>query len=381
MHLPVRIAKDPERWNRIVENNLFSVLHHKYEVCRSQDKALPLIVKEQGHSFLFPLTIVGLAKSFRLAFSPIYYHAGLLPENEEALDLIPSALDQTLDFFRQIGVDYLSTCAPTFWSEDYVNLLNSWFKDRKACIQVIFAHMIHTRNTTFDEILKHQFSKQSRNRIRKAEKKGVEVIKIDSLDGIHEWIDDIYQCNLSALKRQGRLGAYPDSYKDVYLSELLSSKSLLKDNFNIYAAIYRGRLIAYIVIAEFNKLMQVNKAMSHTNFLDKCPNDALVAYIVKDACERGFDWFQYGWDRVKHGGRIKSLYASLQNFKFKFGFEEIPIYIYRLSLNRKGAILKRLYAFREYVITRSASFPESLRNLPMTLYLPRRRQLAAITHV
>ncbi len=378
--LPVRIETTPERWNRIVENSAFSVLHHKYEVCRSEDKALPLIVEDHGHSFLFPLGIVSLAKSFKLAVSPIYYNAGLLLDNEGAMDLIPSVLDQTSDFLGQIGVDYLSTCAPTFWPEDYVKALYSWFRDHKAGIQVIYAHMIHTSGTTFDEISKRRFSKQSRNRIRKAEKRGVEVIKIDNPDGIREWIDDIYVCNLSALKRQRRLGTYPDSYKDVYLSELMSSKNLLKDHFNIYAAIHRERLIAYIVIAEFNKLMQVNKAMSHANFLDKCPNDALVAHIVKDACERGFDWFQYGWDRVKRGGKIRSLYASLQNFKFKFGFEEIPIHIYRLGLNRKGAILKRLYALREYVITRSASFPESMRSIPMTLYMPRRRIFAAFTH-
>ena len=381
MLVPVHLAKDSERWNGVVENSEFSVLHHRYEVCRIRDEALPLIVEEQDHSFLFPLSIIDLARSFKLAVSPIYYHAGLLPDNLETLDLVPSVLDQTLDFLREIGVDYLSTCAPAFWSEDYVNSLNAWFRDHKASIQVLYAHMIDTRDTTFDEIFKHRFSKRARNRTRKAEREGVEVSKIDSLEGINEWIEDIYQCNLSALKRQGRFGAYPDSYKDVYLSELLSLKELLKDNFNLYGAIYRGHLIAYIAIAEFNKLMQVNKAMSHTDFLDKSPNDALVAYIVKDACERGFDWLQYGWDRVKRDGRIESLYGSLQRFKFKFGFEEIPVYIYRLGLSRKGAMLKHLYAFREYVITRSASFPESIRNLTMNLYVPRRRKLAAYTHV
>ncbi|NIO38293.1 hypothetical protein GTO27_11420, partial [Candidatus Bathyarchaeota archaeon] len=349
-------------------------------VCRSEDGAIPLIVEDQGHSLLFPLSIVSLARSFKLAVSPIYYNAGPLLDNERAVDLIPSAMDQTLDFLRQIGVDYLSTCAPTFWPKDCVNSINSWFKGHNAGIHAIYAHMINTRDTTFDEILKTKFSKQSRNRIRKAEKRGVEVIKIDNLDGIQKWIDDIYRCNLSALRRQRRLGAYPDSYKDVYLSELLSSKNLLNDHFNIYAAIYCERLIAYMVIAGFNNIMQVNKAMSHASYLDKCPNDALVAHIAKDACEQGFEWFQYGWDRVKRAGRIKSLYASLQNFKFKFGFEEIPIYIYRLNLSRKGAMLKHLYTFREFLITRSASFPESIRNLPMTFYLPRRRRLAAFTH-
>jgi len=376
--LQVRVAKDPSEWNAIVDKSPFAVLHHKYEVCCNQDKAIPLIIEQGDHFFLFPLSIVDLAKSFRIAFSPIYYYADLLPDSEGSFDLIPSALNQTLDFLRKIGVDYLSTSAPAFWSKDYVNLVGSWFKDNNASIQVIYAHMIPTRNCTFEAIWKRRVSKSARNRIRKAEKQGVEVMKIDNAAGIKEWIDDIYQCNLSALKRQGRSGAYPDSYKDVYLSELLLSKNLLKDSFNIYAAIFRGRLIAYIIVAEFNKLMQVNKAMSHTNFLDKCPNDALVAYILKDACERGFDWFEYGFDRVKYGGRIKSLYASLQNFKFKFGFEEIPIFIYRLSLNKKGAILKHLYAFREYAIIRSASFPEFLRTLPMTLYVKKHRQLATL---
>jgi len=203
-------------------------------------------------------------------------------------------------FLRKIGVFYLSTCAPTFFSKDYAAILTSWFRKHGATIQVFYAQMIQIRGKTFEEIWK-RFKRRSREEIRKAEREGVEVIKIDNVEGIEKWIDDIYRCNVSALLRQGRWGGYPDSYKDVYLSELLAWKKLLKEHFNIYGAIFRGRLIAYIIVQEYNKLMKPTKAYSQTNFLRKHPNDVLVTHLVKEACERGFEWFDYGFDRVRRG--------------------------------------------------------------------------------
>ena len=370
------MAKDSGEWNSIVDRNPHSVLHHRYEVCVHEDNALPLIIQEENHSFLFPLKITKLLGSFRLAVSPIYYYACLLPDGEE-LDLIPKALDDVAVFLREFGVDYLSTCAPSFYSMRYVSVLNSWFKDHKANIQVVYVYMIRTRNMTFDDLWKHRFSKNARYKIRKAEREGVGVVKIDTVDGIQTWIEDIYQCNLSALKRQGREGAYPDSYREVFLSELVSTKKLLGKCFNIYGAIYRGHLIAYMIIREYNKLMQVNKAMSHTKFLSKSPNDALIGHIVREACDRGFELFEYGWDRVGRAEEIPSLYAMLHEFRSKFGFEEFPMFIHRLGLSHTGRIMQHLYSVREYVISRSVYIPESVRDLFLRLYGPRRRRFFA----
>lgn len=373
----VRIAKDPEEWNAIVDKSPFSVLHHRYELFSYSENPLPLIVENQNHKFLFPLKVVKLLKSFRLAMSPVHSYASVLPDTENGLEAIPEALDTAAHYLKGMRIDYLSLCAPTFHPKPYTASLNSWFKKHKASVQILYAHMVRTENATFEEIWKSKFDKHARYNVRRAEREGVNIIEIKTEDDIHRWIKDIYQCNLSALKRQGREGAYPDSYKEVYLLELISDKKRLGERFQIYAAIYQSRLIAYMIVQEYNKLMQATKLMSHTRFLDKRPNDALFAHIIKKACEKGDKLFEYGLERTELSGEIPSLYPMLKEFFKKFGFEEIPVLIYRLGLTRSGKILQHLFSIREYLMTRYAYLPSSLRNLFLKLYAPRRRKLFA----
>jgi len=372
--LHVEIAKDAAEWNSIVERSPFSVLHHRYEVCVYEDKAIPLIIKVQKYRYLFPLKIMNVFVNFKVSFSPIYYYASLLPESDEAIDLMPAALDYIVGFLRKMGVDYLSSCAPTFLSRRYAILLSDWFVKQKASVQVIYAHMIRTGNMTFEDIWRHRVRKRTREEVRKAKREGVGVLKIDSVSSIRTWMEDIYRCNVSALTRQGRWGAYPDSYKDVFLSELVSAKERLKQHFNIYGALYRGHLIAYMVFQEYKRLISLSKAASRTEFLTKHPNDVLIAHIAKEACERKFHWLGYTFDRVRRDGKIPSLYPGLQGFKRKFGFEEVPVPIFRLALSRKGKFIRSLYSSRETLIANSAQFPGFIRGLVLKLYAPRRRR-------
>jgi len=379
--LHIEIAKDAAEWNSIVERSPFSVLHHRYEVCIYEDKAIPLIIKGQNRRYLFPLKIMDVFGIFRVSLSPIYYYASILPESDDAVELTPVALDSVVSFLRKMRVDYLSSCAPTFLSRRYAGVLDSWFREHNASVQVVYAHVLPTEDMTFEEIWKNRFEKHARNQVRKAEKEGVNVIKIDTEKGIDEWIEDIYQCNLSALKRQGRVGAYPDSYKKILQSELISTKRHLGDYFNIYGAVYRGRLAAYMITREYKGLLHINKAMSRTEFLRKCPNDALINALVKEACEHGYRWIEYGFDRVKRGGKIPSLYPTLQKFKFKFGFEEVPVPIYRFGLSRKGKFLRALYSSREALVVSSARIPDSIRAFLLKVYVPRQRRFFRFLHV
>ncbi|UCG37108.1 MAG: GNAT family N-acetyltransferase, partial [Candidatus Bathyarchaeota archaeon] len=298
----------------------------------------------------------------------------------KTLDSLPEALEYLCLFLRRIEVDYFSTCAPLFMSKRYASILNSWFCAHGASVQVAYNHMIRTGNRTFEEMKKQVFKKRAREKIRKAEREGIAFVRIDTEDSIHEWIDDIYRCNLSALERQGREGAHPDSYKDVYLSELVKTKRNLGAGFAIYGAVFNSHLVSYMIVQEFGRLMQATKAMSDTRYLRKCPNDALIAHIIRESCERGFRWFEYGFDRVKIGGRIPSLHSSINEFKFKFGFKEVPLFIYRLGLTYSGRLLQHVFSMREYAIAGSAYVPESVRNFLWRFYGPRRRSFSAFLY-
>ena len=378
--MEICVATDPDAWNKIVDGSPYSVLHHRYEFCASEKDALPLIIEKGRHCFLFPVNIMNLFKSFRLATSITRFQAALLPGADESIDLIPEALDAVTAFLLKINVDYLSTYVPTFFSRRYEALMSSWFRKHKASIQIIYAHIIPTKNMTFEEIWRHRFRKRVRQDIRNAEREGVSVVKIDSEDAIKKWMDHIHECNVSALVRQGRWGAYPDSYKEVLLSELLSTKKVLGEHFNIYGAIYKDHLIAYQIVLEYNKLITGTKTASRAKYFDKHPNDLLVAHLVKEACERGFYWLEKGFDRVRSDEKIPSLTPGVRMWKRKFGFEEVPIPIYRLGLTRSGRMLQHLYAVREHIFIKSALLPKPFRDLFLKSYAPRRRKLTLFTY-
>ncbi len=164
------------------------------------------------------------------------------------------------------------------------------------------------------------------------------------------------------------------------MAELVKTKRHLGDGFIIYGAVFGGRLVAYMTVQKFNKLMQATKAMSDTRYLRKCPNDALIANIIKESCESGFEWFEYGFDRVKVDGRIPSLHSSINEFKFKFGFREVPLFIYRLGLTYPGRMLQHMFSMREYAIAGSAYVPEAIRDFLWRIYGPRRRRFSAFLY-
>ena len=318
-----------------------------------------------------------LLRSFRLAISPTHDYASIIPNNEKALHLMPKALEHVAEFLKERKIDYLFTCGPTFYSRPYTLFLNSWFQSRKASVKILYAHMVRIGNAPFEEIWKSKFDKHARYNIRRAEREGVKVIEIKTEGDIRRWMEDIHQCNLSALKRQGREGAYPESYKQVYLSELVSDKKRLGEFFKIYGATYRGRLIAYMIVVEYNEFMQVGKLMSHTKFLDKRPNDALFAHVMEEACERGVELFEYGLERTRLSEKTPSLYPTLRMFFSKFGFEEIPIFLYRLGLTRSGRVIQHVFSSREIFMTKYAYIPTPIRAFLLRRYAPRRRKLFA----
>jgi len=357
--LHIRTAKDSNEWNAIVDESPFSVLHHKFQFCSGDDNALPLIIERDGNRFLFPLRIVA-PLGFRVATSAVYHYASFIPDSYAGLSLIPECLESTVRFLKKLEIDLLVTSVPVFRSKIYSEFIESFFKGGKAGCTYIYAHMLRIKQKTFEEVWIEDFSKHARNAVRKAEKRGVNVRPVDE---IAEHIDDMISCNISSLKRHGRPLMYPHCYREPFLRYLSDTKSQCDSHFHMYGAFWNDRLIAYMSTIEFNKLMTITLAMSSSPYLDKAPNDALIAYIIRNACENRFDWMYYSFGRFSVASS-KGVLPGLWRFKFEHGFKEVHIPIYRLALTRTGRMLSRIVQLPSYALFLGASLPKIMK-LPL----------------
>jgi len=352
-------------WNRAVEASPYAVLHHKYEVLAFGGKnVLPLVFEEGENRLLFPLTLEDLF-GFKLATVPVYDYASVLPNCSEAIALIPEALDLALELLKKLDVDFLTMSVPFFLPGRYVRLLNKMFKEKNASIQQIFVHGLSTREKSFEEIWMNNFSKHARNRARKAEKEGVAVREIKTFG---DRISDMHLCNMSSFYRQKRYPRYPHSERDAFLVYLNRHKAVLGENYRVYGAFFGKRLIAYTATVQFNKSIIISLMMSLSNFLSKCPNDALLRYIVHHACEDKLAWIFYSFDRVSQSSQRSSLLSPLVKFKFDHGFREYHMDIFSLGFTRAGRVLQQLMAFYNLMFVSSAGFPSFLTAVLQKLY-------------
>ena len=364
--MKLSVEKDAHAWNSIVKGSRYSVWHHKYEAFASEKRkrSLLLVVEEGKNRLLFPYTL-GRFSGFRTVSVPVYHYASVLPSNSKAIPLLPKALDVTLLALEDVGVDLLTMGAPFFMPENYLHLVDTWFEKEDALAQTIFVDALCTCEKSFEEIWMNEFSKHARNRTRKAEKEGVSVYEIRALE---EWISDMHLCNMSSFYRQKRYPRYPHSNKDAFLAYLNWHKKLLGESCRIYGAFFHNHLIAYMVTLEFNRLIVISLLMSLSEFLSKCPNDALLRHLVDHACKDGFEWICYSFDRTSYSSEKRSLHSSLRRFKFEHGFEEQPMKIYFLGLTRTGRLLQRMISIYNWAFIASSSFPRFVTDALQKIY-------------
>lgn len=359
------VERNPLVWNKMVQASPYAVSHHKYEVLSFSGKhVLPLVFEKGKNRLLFPFT---LERSFglRSVTVPIYDIASVLPNGPEAISMIPEALDSVVNLLKEERADLLTVSVPFLLPKEYERLLDMWFMKRDASVQPLFMDVFNRKGRLFEEIWKGVLSKHARNRARKAEKEGVSVCEVGSTE---EWISDMYLCNMSSFLRQKRYPRYPHSDEEAFLVYLKKHRELLGKSFKVYGAFFGGRLIAYSATLEFNRLILVMLMMSLSEFLYKCPNDALLKHLIQHACEDGFDWIYYSFDRVSYESGRPSLHTSLRRFKFERGFRELPMNVYFLGLSRSGVFLQRLMSFYNFMFVSSAGFPSFLTDILQKLY-------------
>lgn len=200
--------------------------------------------------------------------------------------------------------------------------------------------------TSYDNWFNNQINKKTRQAIKKAKKKGVEIKVADFDDKLVKGIKKIY--DESPLRQEK---PFPHYGKNIDEVRRLNSSYL--DSSDFLGAYYKNELIGFIKLTYMESYadpMQILAMMKHR---DKATMNALIAKVVEICAERGIPYFLYGyWSERSFGA-----------FKRHNGFEKFNIPRYFIPLTLKGKIVLSLRLHRDI----SEMIPEKVKNYLINL--------------
>jgi hypothetical protein len=153
-------------------------------------------------------------------------------------------------------------------------------------------------------------------------RKGLKLTEIKAIENIETVIEDIKNiCVSAALRTQhGKPPEYYTTHYNEWKSWIIKLFKLSGGEW--LGSFYNGALIAYYYTVQIEDTMIIQAAKSHTDFLDRCPNDALL-YVFLSNCRNLNDC-----STVIFGDWSNDA-PSLNIFKQKYGFEktDLPGYV------------------------------------------------------
>jgi len=199
----------------------------------------------------------------------------------------------------------------------------------------------------FTEVWNKDYTKKSRNMVRKAEKKGVTIQEIDPFGRLNE----VLAIHKSSPTRQGRPvdPEYLDPSKvRLYFSYFVKNGYLTKT----YGAFYDGKLIGYLHVFKHENIMHVGRLMSDMKHFDMAPNDVLITTMISDCCNsHDVDFAQYYYIEATKRPFLKGLRQErglgVDHFKFEHGFKpykEIVIVIPETLAEKVFIIMEKMTA-------------------------------------
>jgi hypothetical protein len=184
--------------------------------------------------------------------------------------------------------------------------------------------------TTFKDWWKNKIRTHTRNHIRKAQKKGVEVRPVPFDDQLVQGVKTIYdECPL----RQGKpFWHYRKDFETVK-----AGLATFLERSDFIGAFWEGELIGFVKMTSEHGsagLMHIISMIAHR---DKAPTDALIMKAVELCAEKKISYLQYAlWSRGGFG-----------KFKENHSFERHDVPRYFVPLTAKGRIMLSLGLHRK----------------------------------
>ncbi|MDM8548429.1 GNAT family N-acetyltransferase [Desulfobacterales bacterium HSG2] len=163
------------------------------------------------------------------------------------------------------------------------------------------------------ELIYKMWKKGSVDRkIRKALKSGVEVRIASCGEEWTEFCEVVYQ---DSIKRWG------DNAGMVF--EIEKMKDFKTPHIRLWLALYQHKIIAGSVISYGNNVVEYWAGAALQEYFPLRPVNLLFCECIKDSCERGYAWFDFGPSLGMDGTGGEGVLA----FKKSFGATELPLYI------------------------------------------------------
>jgi hypothetical protein len=186
--------------------------------------------------------------------------------------------------------------------------------------------------TTFKDWWKNKIRTHTRNHIKKAQKKGVEVRLLPFDDDLVQGVKAVYdECPL----RQGRpFWHYRKDFETIKVG-----LATFLDRSDFIGAFWEGELIGFIKMTSQQGAAGLMHIISMIAHRDKAPTDALIAKAVELCAEKKIGYLHYGlWSSGGFG-----------KFKENHCFERYDVPRYYVPLTAKGSLMLKLGLHRRLV--------------------------------
>jgi hypothetical protein len=212
--------------------------------------------------------------------------------------------------------------------------------------------------TNFENWWAKQLDTKTRNMIRKAEKKGVQVREVPFSEVLVRGIRDVY--SESPVRQGTRNTHYGKDFETVYREEATFLDS------SIFIGAYLDQsLIGFIKLVHDETRTQAGllNIVSMLRHRDKAPTNALIAQAVRTCADRGISYLVYS--NFAYGKRQRT---SLSDFKERNGFQQINVPRYYVPMTLLGSIAYRLGLHHNFIDRLPASITTKLRELRSAWY-------------
>jgi len=254
-------------------------------------------------------------------------------------------ITEPASFVRGLLKSRLSADLFSFWqrppdTEPHFNYYYEW--DPVAVLPV----------STYEHWLKKQINMQARNKVSKAQKKGVIVQRATFDDDFIRGMVAIF--NESAIRQGMKFWHFGKDFETVKRE---FSRYLFREE--LFGAYFNGELIGFIFLMDGGHIAILGQIISMIRHRDKAPNNALIAKAVEVCADKKVPFLSYAvWPAP----------GSFRDFKKHNGFECVEVPRYYVPLTLKGRVALKLKLHRGAAARIPAGLLSQLKGLRAQFY-------------